>query len=184
LKGFIPKARFDEVNEANKQFKTDLADRNTQLEELKKTAGSSEELKKQINDIQEAQKAKDAANEAKIKQMQINVSVERELLKAGIAGDLKIKAAKALLDLETAELDGENVKGLADQLKKLQESEDSKFLFTAAGKQQMKGFKPEESGDKGGTGITKEQFARMGYKDKVNLFNTNKELYDSLTNTN
>jgi hypothetical protein len=150
LKGYIPKARFDEVNDANKQFKTDLAERNTQFEELKKTAGASEDLKKQITDLQAANKTKETEYEGKIKQMQINAALEKDLSKVGITGDVKIKAVKALLDLEKAELDGDSIKGLGDQLKKLQEGEDSKFLFGGSSNNnqgQFKGMKPGVSGE-------------------------------------
>ena len=59
-----------------------------------------------------------------------------------------VKAVKALLDLEKAELaDDGTVKGLADQIKKLQGAEDSKFLFdTEKKKQNFKGAVPGETG--------------------------------------
>lgn len=31
-------------------------------------------------------------------------------------------------------------------------------------------------------GITKETFSKMGYKERVELFNTNRDLYDQLVN--
>lgn len=41
-------------------------------------------------------------------------------------------------------------------------------------------FKP--SGHKnGGTKVTKEDFKNMGYEERVNLYNTNKNLYDALS---
>lgn len=52
LKGFVPKARFDEVNDAKKQAEKDRDSVGGQLEELKKSAGASEELKTQIEKLQ------------------------------------------------------------------------------------------------------------------------------------
>jgi hypothetical protein len=146
LKGFIPKTRFDEVNESKKQLEKDVASRDVQLETLKNSTGDVEVLKKSITDLQ-TQNATDKANhEALMKKFQIDNAVEKALTGAKAKN---IKAVKALLDLEKAELDGENIKGLEDQLKKLQEGEDSKFLFDITpGKQQFKGFKPGESNDK------------------------------------
>ena len=54
--------------------------------------------------------------------------------------------------MEKVELDGETVKGLDDQIKKLTEGEDTKFLFDVAGeKPNFKGIKPGEKTDKSGT---------------------------------
>ena len=157
LKGFIPKARFDEVNDTNKQLKTDLTERNSQLEELKKTSGASEDLKKTIETLQASNTAKETEFNTKIKQIQIDNAVEKALLGAKAKN---IKAVKALLDLETAELDGENVKGLEDQLKKLFETEDTKFLFDqTSGKPNFKGTKPGEGKDDG-KGVTKNPWSK------------------------
>lgn len=148
LKEFIPKTRFDEVNTENKTLKTDIATRDTQLETLKNSTGDIEALKKSITDLQ-TQNATDKANyEAQVKQMKIDSAVERALIGAKAKN---VKAVKALLDLDKAELEGENVKGLNEQLKKLQESEDSKFLFNTESTNPkttiFKGVQPGASGD-------------------------------------
>lgn len=149
LREFIPKARFDEVNTENKTLKTDIATRDTQLETLKNSTGDVEGMKKIITDLQ-AQNATDKANyDAQLKQIKIDSAVEKALVGAKAKN---VKAVKALLDLEKAELDGDNIKGLEDQLKKLQESEDSKFLFNvdpAGGAKPpiLKGVQPGASTD-------------------------------------
>lgn len=67
------------------------------------------------------------------------------------SGARNVKAAKALLNLDKAELaeDG-TVKGLADQIKTLQTAEDSKFLFGSS-TPKLKGAKAGESGDDDGS---------------------------------
>ena len=147
LKGFIPKSRFDEANEAKKQLEKDIAARDTQLEALKKV--DAEGLKVEIERLQSENKSAKEKFEGELKQLQINNAVEKALIGAKAKN---VKAVKALLDLNGVELDGETVKGLADQLKKLQEGEDSKFLFDSQGTQQFKGIKPSESGDKAPSG--------------------------------
>lgn len=145
LKGFIPKSRFDEVNEAKKKLEQDIKTRDEQLEELKKIDAAG--LKAEIEKLQQENKATKEKYEAELRQLRINNAVERAL----IASKAKnIKAVKALLDLENVELDEDgNIKGLDKQIKKLQESEDSSFLFDiqSSNKQQLKGFKPGESSD-------------------------------------
>ena len=137
LKGYIPKTRFDEVNEAKKKAEAIVAERDKQLEVLKKASGDAEALKAEIAKLQDENKAVADRYKADLKALLVNSIVERDLFKAGAKN---IKAAKALIvDLDKAELDGENVKGLADQIKKLQEDEGSKFLFEDRGGQ-LKGF--------------------------------------------
>lgn len=139
LKGFIPKTRFDEVNEAKKALDEQVKDRDKQLETLKKSTGDAAELQKKIEDLQTENKTAKADYESKIKQIQIDNAVESALVAAKAKNN---KAVRALLDLEKAELDDSGVKGLVDQIKKLQETEDTKFLFDAADQQTFKGANP------------------------------------------
>lgn len=147
IKGFIPKTRFDEVNEAKKTLDEQVKERDKQLENLKKSTGDVETLKSEIVKLQEANKSAKTDYETRIKQMQIDNAVTAALTTAKAKNT---KAVRALLDLEKAELDGETVKGLAEQIKKLQEAEDTKFLFdvTAETKTKVKGATPADGGDK------------------------------------
>lgn len=146
LKGYVVKADFDKEVTAKAQLETDIKTRDKQLEELKKVDAAT--LQKTITELQETNKTTKTEYEARIKQMQIDSAVTAALTGAKAKN---LKAVRALLDLDKAELDGETVKGLADQIKKLQESEDSKFLFDSAapGQTKLKGVKPGESNDKG-----------------------------------
>lgn len=141
---FVTKKRFDELNETKKQLEKDVAARDQQLEELKKVDAAG--LQAEIEKLQTQNKADKEAYDAKIKQIQIDNVVEKTLVAAKAKNTT---AVKALLDLTNAELDGENIKGLDDQLKKLKEAEDTKFLFddeTNNGSR-FKGFKPGERND-------------------------------------
>lgn len=154
IEGFgtmIPKSRFDEVNDAKKQLEKDVADRDEQLEGLKKSASATDDLKAQIEKLQGENTTAKENYEAEVKQLKLDGAVERALLGAKAKN---IKAVRALLNLDDAELDGEDVKGLTDQIKALQEGEDSKFLFESTTEtnrqQQWRGFKPSEKGERGG----------------------------------
>jgi hypothetical protein len=144
IKGFIPKARFDEVNEQKKQLDLDIKARDKQLDELKKV--DPEKLQAEIARLQGENKTAKESYEVQIKQIQIDNAVTAALTGAKAKNT---KAVRALLDLDKAELDGENVKGLADQIKKLQEADDTKFLFDSAASTQtkMKGVVPKEGTD-------------------------------------
>ena len=177
-KGYVPKTRFDEVNAAKKAAEDTVKERDKQLEDLKKASGDSEALKAQIAQLQADNKAAADKYAADLKAVQINNAVEKELTAAGAKN---LKAVKALLEgLDKAELDGENVKGLADQIKKLKAGEDTKFLFNEA----APGFKGAKAGSdpKGNPGaVTKEAFAKMGYKERVELMEKSPETYKALS---
>lgn len=125
-------------------YKTQIADRDKQLETLKATAGDNEALTKQIADLQaENTKAKET-HESELTQLKVDFAVEKALTGAKAKN---IKAVKALLDLTDAKLDKDgNVKGLQEQIEKLTTADDTKFLFDAAQQQQtFKGFQPGAS---------------------------------------
>ncbi|SFA87704.1 Phage minor structural protein GP20 [Acetitomaculum ruminis DSM 5522] len=183
LKEYIPKTRFNEVNEAKKNAEKLLKEHDEKLEALKEDNADNEELKKQIETLQEENTKMAKAHEDELKALKVSAAVESALTKNGAKNTI---AVKALLDLKDAELleDG-SIKGLADQIKKLKEEEDTSFLFNVSdGQTKLKGSSPANKGSKITGEITKEQFRRMGYKERTELFNTNKELYDSLTERN
>lgn len=175
LKSFVPYERFKEVNDEKNKLKEDVATRDKQLNDLKKSTGNMEDLKKQIEDLQKDNKAKEEVHQSEIKQLKIDHAVQAAILNAKGKNP---KAIKALLDLEGAELleDG-TVKGLKDQLETIAKSDS--YLFSTETTRTLKGAKVGESKD--GTGeVTKEQFAAMGYKERLELFNSNQELYNTL----
>lgn len=152
LKAYIPKLRFDEVNEAKKKAEKDRDAISDQLDELKKSAGSNGDLKKQIEKLQDENKEAKEKYEADIKSLALTNALKLAL--TGKTHDPDIVAN--LLDKTKVELneDGSIKAGLDEQLKSLKESK--AFLFVEEKKEpefQFKGFKPAESGDdKGGKG--------------------------------
>lgn len=126
-------------------LKTQVSDRDKQLETLKASAGDNEALTKQIADLQaENTKAKET-HESEMTQLKVDFAVEKALTGANAKN---IKAVKALLDLTDAKLDKDgNVKGLSEQIEKLTTGEDTKFLFDAPQQKQQtfKGFQPGTS---------------------------------------
>lgn len=147
LKGYVPKTRLDEVIKERDGYKGTLADRDKQLEDLKKSSGDNEELKKQIADMQKANTEALKAKDDEILNIRKTNAVEKAVSGAKAKN---AKAVMALLDLENAELqDDGTVKGLDEQLKKLKESEDTAFLFDAEAKPSqptVKGATPAQAG--------------------------------------
>lgn len=125
-------------------LKTQVGDRDKQLETLKASAGDNADLKKQIEDLQTENATAKATHESELNQLKIDFAVEKALTGAKAKN---ITAVKALLDLKDAKFDKEgNVKGLAEQIEKLTSNEGTKFLFEAQKQQQnFKGFQPGAS---------------------------------------
>lgn len=173
MKGFIPKARFDEVNTEKKNLETAKATLEGQLETLKNSTGDVDSMKKQIETLQAENKTKDETHAAEIKQLKIDAAVDKALTKAKAKNT---KAVKALLDLDKAELaeDG-SVKGLAEKVKALTEAEDSKFLFDIENKGKgFKGVKPGEKKD--GVPDGKPDLSKMSYDELTEFLAENPDV--------
>lgn len=79
-KGFIPKTRFDEVNEESKARKTQLEERDSQIAELSKFKGSAEELATKVKEMEDANKVKDAEYKTQLETERKINAVKFELL--------------------------------------------------------------------------------------------------------
>ena len=143
----VPKTRLDEVIAERDNHKTSNADLLKQLGELQKATGDVQSLKDKIKELEDGAKETEKTHAAEIQTLKINNAVDNALIGAKA---LNVKAVKALLNLEKAELDADgSVKGLADQITALQKSDS--YLF---GSSTMKGAKTGESGnDDGGKGV-------------------------------
>lgn len=123
--GYVPKSRFDEVNEAKKKALETISERDKQLEDLKKSNGDVEALKVLIGELQETNKTAKEQYEKDLNDLKISNAIELALTNAGARNT---KAVKALLNLENLKLENEDVKGLAEQIQALKGGENS-FLF-------------------------------------------------------
>ncbi len=128
-KHFIPKDKYNEVAEAKKKLEDDLKTRDQQLEDLKNAAGTNEDLRQQIKDLQEANEKATRDWETKLAQMQLDFAIDKALTAAKAKNP---KAVKALLNMEKVKLDGEQLLGLDEQLKELQKSD--AYLFGEPGR--------------------------------------------------
>ena len=117
LKGYIPKARFDEVNNAKKDLENQLNDRDKQLKDLQEKVKGNEELEKTIKELQEANKATKEQYEDKIRDMTINAAIQSKLTDAKYPDLLLAKFDHSKLSIAE---DG-TVLGVDEQLTALKE---------------------------------------------------------------
>ena len=169
---FVTKSRFNEVNTELKAARTALSERDKQLEELKKVDAAA--LQAQITQLQADNKQKDADYAAQLKALKISNAVELALTGAKAKNNT---AAKALL------ADDGTVKGLADEVQKLAENEETAFLFEKAATGSFKGAKPAEKGDPPGiNGMTLERLRGMNATERHTYSINYPEEYRALYN--
>lgn len=133
--------------------KQTLSDTNKQLEEIKKTAGDNAALQKQITDLQEANKQKDAEM-VKVKRSNIDDLLLTE------AKAKNLKAVKALLKDINEEDDEKYRAARLAEIEELAKADDSKFLF---GGTKIKGAKPGETD----SDPDKPDFSKMTYSEEM-----------------
>ena len=173
---FIPKSRFDQVNQSKKELEVQLKDRDTQLAELSKNNKDNENLLNQIKDLQALNKQTTTDYENKINQMQFDYALDGALTNAKSKNN---KALKALLDMNSIKYQEGKFEGLQEQIEALQK--DASYLFDLD-------TTPQNTGGLGNFGrgnsptITKEQFRSMSYMEKMDLYNKDKDLFNQLNN--
>lgn len=168
-------AELDAVTKERDTYKSTVGDYEKQLAELKKAAGAgdNETLTSKIAELQAANKK--AAQD--IVQLKLDSAVELGLANAKAKDP---KAVRGVLDMSKIKLNDKNeVEGLAEQLKDLQKTHD--YLFEASGQAAPKGITPAGGSGKVPSGVTREQFNRMGYLERLKLRNDDPETYKSMT---
>lgn len=178
------KTKLTEAEKEADTLKEPIKDRDKQLNDLKNSKEDLDGLKSQIETLQKDNKAKDEQYKAEIRNLKVNSAVDAALTGAKAKNHTAVKAL--LKDLDKAELleDG-TVKGLKEQIEALTKADDSKFLFDIeTAPQTPKGATPASSPKASATVITKEQFNKMGYRDRLELFNNDPTTYNSLMGEN
>ncbi len=133
------KGEASEAKTSAEQLKSQLTDRDTQLEELKKVDAAG--LQAKITELQTANTDAQKKHEADLKAAKLEFALETHLVKEGA---VNTKAVRALLDATKISLDGENLVGLDEQLKALKGKETWAFAQqqTPAQQQTYGGFTP------------------------------------------
>lgn len=159
-KNIIPKA---EYNNVSKQLK----EANDTIKDLKKNNAENEELQKKIKEHEDTIKTlqTNAANDRK------EFDLKNKLKDLGVTDVDYLIYKHGGIDKFNYDKDG-NVIGLEDTIKPYKES--ISYIFTP----KIEGRDPFNK-TTSNKGMTKEEFNSLGYKERVELYNNNKELYDS-----
>lgn len=135
------KEQLEGVTNEREQLKTQLSDRDKQLEDLKKSTGDAEALKQQIEQLQTDNKTAKEQYEAEKKSLRTETALKLKL--AGKVHENALSNVIAEFNKDLIELDdnGEIKSGFDDQFKSLQESKGFYFIPESPGPS-FRGFKP------------------------------------------
>ena len=180
---YIGKGKYDALTETLKGKEAELTTANGLIEELKKGTKGNEELQGKIT----AYEGQVQQLQAELQETKIKSAVKVALLsaKAADVDYLTFKLNEKLKEKgETLELDeNDNIKGWDARLEGLKTQFPKQFESAGDGG----GFKPYEPGGlPGGNGgeqtVTKEQFLKMTYDQRLKLKQTNEQLFKKLSN--
>ncbi|MEY8428437.1 phage scaffolding protein [Lachnospiraceae bacterium 46-15] len=140
---YVPKSRFNEVNEENKTLKKSVSDRDKQFEDLKKSSGDNAALQQQISELQKQNADQQKAHDEELAKLKLDNAVEIALSGAKAKNG---KAVKAMLDMSKVKI-GEDGKlsGFDEQLEALKKSDGYMFDAQEQVQQQFTGFQPGAS---------------------------------------
>lgn len=169
---WIPKAKFDDVNTEKNEYKAQIDNLNQELGKLKEKLKDNDNANETIADLQKQIENK----EIELEKTRKSNAIKLEVLKANPNDVADI--LPHLKDESISINEDGTIEGLKEQLEGLKESKP--YLF--------KEVEPQGTGGSLGNGgrgtgkvITKEEFDKMSYSEKVELYNENQELYKELT---
>lgn len=111
---------------------------------------------------------------AEVEKIKFENAVNAELDKSGAKN---VKALTGLLDMEQVKYENGTLSGLTEQIEQIKK--DNAYLFKDT--TQKPGFSAGVNSAGGNPAITREQFDRMGYMDRLNLRKSDPEAYKELT---
>lgn len=163
------KSDYEDIKTQLETANNTIKERDTQIEGLKKVDG--EALQAEITKLQNENKDAASKYENDLKELKLNnaikLAINDKVFNEDMAAGLFDKSKLVLGD------DGKVI-GIDEQLENIKK--DNAFLFKT-GKVETP-YNPTNGTNP--TEVTKEQFNKMGYKERVELYNTNKELYTQL----
>jgi len=124
LKGYIPKKRFDEVNDSRKDLEKQIKDKNEQLISLEEKIKGCEEAEKIIKKLQQDTESAKKSYETKIKDITITSAIQSKLMNVKYSDLLLDKFDKSVLVVNE---DG-TVSGIDEQLTMLKKQYNDLFI--------------------------------------------------------
>ncbi len=154
----------------------ELTEAQNLIAELKKSTKGNEGLQQKITDYE----SQVQQLQAELEQTKLESAIKVELLSSK-ALDVDYLTFKLKEKGELALDENGKIKGWDDKLAALKTQFPTQF--ESAGSKRYEEHKLPDNQD-GGASVSKEAFAKMGYQDRLKLYNENREAYAELTKTN
>ena len=169
--------RYNKLKLESEQANQELAKSQALITELQKGNKGNEELQAKVKGYEDEIASLKKANETQ----RVESALDRVLLEANVQDvdyvKYKIKEKGTELKLD----EQGNLTGVKDMLDALKVQLPNQFSNTT---QQIKEFKLPQNENPNDKGISKEQFNKMSYQERLKLFNENKEAFQELTKSN
>ncbi|MDY4404736.1 phage scaffolding protein [Blautia sp.] len=166
---YVSKSKYDAADMAKKNLETQLKDANERLEKFKDV--DAEKLQAEVTKLSNDMKIQKTNYENQIADMQFSSILESAISEAGARN---AKAVKALLDVDALKKSKDQTADIKAAIEACQKEND--YLFGAR--------EPinNPTGPTNGPiiGITKEQFSKMGYKERLELKQKDPNKYNEL----
>lgn len=167
---YIPKDRFEQVNEKAKEYKKQVGERDKQITDLKEEFKDAEGLKEKVETLETANKEQKEKFEAEIKKKDETYALEKSLSSLNFKSESTKKYFMSQIDMEKVKvIDGEVI-GLKEQVEGLKKDND--FCFAEEQKKKgapdftlLGGEEGNEGGEEGNEG-NKSYGARLADKRK------------------
>ena len=169
--------RYNKLQEQKKQLEEASKTYQKQLEELTKNNADVEALNKLVEQLQLSNKELEENHSKEMHNLQFNFALEGALTNAKSKNN---KALKALLNMDNIKYQEGKLEGLQEQIEALQK--DASYLFDLETTPQNTGGLGSFGRSGGKVGITKEEFSKMSYSERMNLYQSDKATYDALVN--
>ena len=169
--------RYNKLKLESEQANQELAKSQALIAELQKGNKGNEELQAKVKGYEDEIASLKKANETQ----RVESALDRVLLEANVQDvdyvKYKIKEKGTELKLD----EQGNLTGIKDMLDALKVQLPNQFSNTT---QKIKEFKLPTNENPNDKGITKEQYDKMSYQERLKLFNENKEAFQELTKSN
>lgn len=169
--------RYNKLKLESEQNAQELAKSQALISELQKGNKGNEELQNKVKGYEDEITNLKKANE----KQRVESALDRVLLEANVQDvdyvKFKIKEKGTELKLD----EQGNLTGVKDMLDALKVQLPNQFSNT---NQKIKEFKLPNNENPNDKGISKEQFNKMSYKERLKLFNENQEAFRELTKSN
>ena len=179
---YVSKLKYDDISQQLAGKDAEIVNANNLIAELKKASKGDEGMQQKFTEYE----AENAKLQAELQETKIKSAIKVALLseKAVDVDYLTFKLNEKLKEKgETLELDeNENIKGWDDKLSGLKTQFPTMFESANGANKRVLGDNRLNEGDNSAQEITKEQFDKMGYKSRVELRESNPELYTKLAN--